>query len=203
MKVLVAFSAGLGGGIVAALLGAGTATPLVGWDVMATIFCIWTIPTIWRSDAGTTARHAGREDPGRQSSDLVLLGAATASLIAVSIIAFNAGHAMGSVRYWEAAFAVVSVLLSSLLVHIVFTLKYARLYYLAPTGGIDFNELDNPRYSDFAYLSFTIGMTFQVSDTDIESQSIRRVALHHAVLSFPLGAVIVASTVGLVAGLLN
>lgn len=52
-------------------------------------------------------------------------------------------------------------------------------------GGIDFNESDRPAYSDFAYLSFTIGMTFQVSDTDIGSKQIRRTALRHAWLAFP------------------
>jgi uncharacterized membrane protein len=81
-------------------------------------------------------------------------------------------------------------------------LKYARLYYLEG-GGIDFNEDDPPQYSDFAYLSFTIGMTFQVSDTDIGSKQIRRAALQHAWVAFPLGALIIASAINLVAGLVK
>ena len=114
---------------------------------------------------------------------------------------FGASHAHGNAKYLQAGLAVVSVFVSWTLVHTVFTLKYARQYYTSPVGGIDFNEEDPPQYSDFAYLSFTIGMTFQVSDTNIQSKQIRRTALRHAWLSFPLGAVIIATSINLVAGL--
>lgn len=83
----------------------------------------------------------------------------------------------------------------------MYTVKYARLYYAAEPGGIDFNESVSQQYSDFAYLSFTIGMTFQVSDTDIQNTQIRRTALRHALLSFPLGAVIIATSINLISGL--
>jgi uncharacterized membrane protein len=68
-------------------------------------------------------------------------------------------------------------------------------------AAAEFNEKDPPQYSDFAYLSFTIGMTFQVSDTNIQSKQIRRTVLRHALLSFPLGTVIIATSINLVAGL--
>jgi len=87
------------------------------------------------------------------------------------------------------------------MVHTVFTLRYARLYYNGTPGGIDFNESDDPDYGDFAYLAFTIGMTFQVSDTNLQSKPIRRMALRHAWISFPLGAIIIATSINLVAGL--
>ena len=83
----------------------------------------------------------------------------------------------------------------------MYTLRYARLYYSGHAGGIDFNQTADPDYRDFAYLSFTIGMTFQVSDTNIQSQQIRRTALRHAWLAFPMGAVIIATTINVVAGL--
>ena len=101
----------------------------------------------------------------------------------------------------EIGFGVASVVVSWLLVHTIFTLKYARLYYGDPEGGVDFENKVRPPYSDFAYLSFTIGMTFQVSDTDIKSKQIRRTILRHAWLSFPMGAVIIATTINVVAGL--
>jgi len=116
-------------------------------------------------------------------------------------VLFGAGQADGNLRYIQAGFALLSIFVSWTLIHTVFTLKYARLYYSDEVGGIDFNESDAPEYSDFAYLSFTIGMTFQVSDTDIESKPIRRTALRHAWLSFPLGAVIIAASINLVSGL--
>jgi uncharacterized membrane protein len=88
-------------------------------------------------------------------------------------------------------------------VQTVFISHYARLYYSHPAGGIDFNQDARPRYSDFAYLAFTIGMTFQVSDTSLQTSAFRAVALRQALLSYLLGAVILATTINLVAGLLR
>ena len=200
-RLLVSMGAGLAAGALAAALNAGRPAPLVGWDVMALMYCGWVWACIWPMESPATARHANREDPGRDLADLVLLGAAIASLAAVGLVLFGADHDGGNAKYLEAAFAVVSVFVSWALVHTVFTLKYARLYYAGRAGGIDFNEPEDPQYSDFAYLAFTIGMTFQVSDTDIKSKAIRRTALRHACLSFPLGSVIIAALINLVAGL--
>ena len=76
-----------------------------------------------------------------------------------------------------------------------------RAPLLGVGGGISFNEDARPSYSDFAYLAFTIGMTFQVSDTDLQNNDIRRLALRHMLLSYLMGAVIVAVTINLVAGM--
>jgi uncharacterized membrane protein len=66
---------------------------------------------------------------------------------------------------------------------------------------VDFNEASRPRYADFAYLAFTLGMTFQVSDTALTTREVRATALRHALLSYLFGAVIIATTINLVAGL--
>src|SRR5664280_205206 len=202
-KLLVSLGAAIVGGAAAAAVGAGRSAPLIGWDILAVVFCAWVWSTVWRLDAKSTASHAQSENPGRDLADVVLLGAAVASLIAVGVVLFGAGHANGSLKYLQAGLALVSVSVSVswTLVHTVFTLRYARLYYSGRAGGIDFNEADPPQYSDFAYLSFTIGMTFQVSDTNIESKQIRRMALRHAWLSYPLGVVIISASINLVAGL--
>ncbi len=97
--------------------------------------------------------------------------------------------------------AVVSVVLSWAAVHTVFTLRYARLYY-SGGGGIDFHVDERPDFGDFAYVALTIGMTFQVSDTDLTGKRIRMTALRHALLSYLFGVVIVAMTINVVAGLL-
>jgi uncharacterized membrane protein len=98
---------------------------------------------------------------------------------------------------------VVSVALTWGLVHTVFTLRYARTYYRPPVGGIDFNEDDPPTYLDFAYLALTIAMTFQVSDTNLTTKSMRRIALAHALLSYLYGAVIIALVINVVSSLLH
>jgi len=200
-KLLVSLVAGVLVGVVSETVGAGRSAPLIGWDVLAVVFCGWVWATIWNLDGLATAHVALRENPGRDALDFILLGAAVASLIAVGVVLFGAGHAAGNDKYLQAGFAVLSVFVSWTLIHTVFTLKYARLYYSGTAGGIDFNESAPPQYSDFAYLSFTIGMTFQVSDTDLQTKQIRRTALRHAWLSFPLGAVIIAASINLISGL--
>jgi uncharacterized membrane protein len=200
-KLLVSAAAAAAAATAAALAGAGRAAPLIGWDILALIFCTWVWSTVWRLGAEPTASHARREDPSSDLADLALLGAAIASLAAVGIVLVGAGQDNGDLKYLQAGFALLSVFASWTLIHTVFTLKYARLYYSGHAGGIDFNGSGDPDYRDFAYLSFTIGMTFQVSDTNIQSKRIRRTALRHAWLSFPLGAVIIATSINLVSGL--
>ena len=202
-RLLVSAAAGLAAGVAGAVLGAAKIAALIGWDVMALVFCLWVLAAVWPLDAATTARHAKSEDPGRSQADLMLLAAAIASLAGVGVVVFGAGHVQGAVQYLLAGLSLFSVFVSWTLVHTVFTLKYARLYYAsgAGGGGIDFNDKEDPRYSDFAYLAFTIGMTFQVSDTDITTGQIRRTALRQALLSYPLGAVVIASTINLLSGL--
>jgi uncharacterized membrane protein len=101
------------------------------------------------------------------------------------------------------ALGIVSVLLSWAVVHTVFTARYARLYYTGPDGGIDFNQKAPPRYIDFAYVAFTVGMTFQVSDTNLTTHEMRGTVLRHAMLSYLFGAVIIAATINLIAGLVH
>jgi uncharacterized membrane protein len=94
--------------------------------------------------------------------------------------------------------------LSWAVVHTVFALRYAHEYYTPPVGGIDFKSGEyEPDYGDFAYLAFTVGMTFQVSDTDVGSRSVRRTVLRHALISYLFGAVILALVVNVIAGWLN
>jgi uncharacterized membrane protein len=200
-KLTVSFSVAVVGGTTAALAGAPLQmAPLIGWDLWALIYLGLSWCTVWRLDPASAEADATREDPGRHLTDLVLLSAAAASLIAVGLVLFGAS-ASGDVKYLRAALALVSVFVSWTLVHTVYTLKYARLYYSEPPGGIDFNGTGAPDYTDFAYLAFTVGMTFQVSDTAITSKEIRRTVLRHAWLSFPLLAVIIAASINLISGL--
>src|SRR5205823_6262617 len=94
-----------------------------------------------------------------------------------------------------------SIVASWGVVHTVYALKYARLYYEGPDGGIDFDGDHPPTYVDFAYLAFTVGMTFQVSDTEINARVIRAAVLRQSLLAYLFGAVILAATINLLAGL--
>ncbi len=175
--------------------------PLAGWDVAALVFSAWAWGAIGTFDAQRTAAHASREDPGRTVTSLIVVVAAIASLAGVGVIIALANSAKGATQDLLAGFGLVSVALSWFTVHTLFTLRYAYLYFTGAAGGVDFNQKVAPRYVDFAYLAFTIGMTFQVSDTDIRTPTMRATALRHALLSFLFGAVILASTINLIAGL--
>ncbi|HEY8721685.1 DUF1345 domain-containing protein [Pengzhenrongella sp.] len=196
---------------VAALIGVGAGSAvtassgwrlglLAGWIVAASVFVIWLWRSIWSMDAPTTASHAVAEYPGRSAADTTVVVAAVASLAAIALLLLGGSSGPGG-KDVQAAVTVLSVALSWAAVHSIFTTRYARLYYAGADGGIDFNETDPPRYSDFAYLAFTIGMTFQVSDTDLQTKSIRATALRHALLSYLFGSIIIATTINLVAGL--
>lgn len=116
------------------------------------------------------------------------------------LILLDAGNAQGTAKAAIIAVALGSVALSWLLVQTLFTLRYGSLYY-RDREGVDFNEDTPPHYRDFAYLAFTVGMTFQVSDTDLTTDTIRFTALRRALLSYVPGAIVLATTINLVSGL--
>jgi uncharacterized membrane protein len=181
---------------------AAAVVALCASDVAALVFIVWVGITVMGADAATTARLARAEDASRAAAEAVLMGAGAASLIAVAFVLVQAGNAHAPGRGLLSALAIGSVALAWASIHTVYLLRYARSYYSPPDGGIDFHG-DTPDYRDFAYLALTIGMCFQVSDTDLTGKRLRRRALHHALLSYVFGTVIVAVTVNLIASLLG
>ena len=157
----------------------------------------WTAAVILPMDPRQTATHATPEDPTRPLTDLLMLLASVAGV--VYLLAARSGS--GADEALSAGLGVASVVAAWVVVHVVYTLQYALLYYSDHPGGIDFNQSDGPAYVDFAYLAFTLGMTYQVSDTNLQTRAIRTTALRHALLSYVLGAVVLATVVNLVAGL--
>jgi uncharacterized membrane protein len=175
--------------------------PMIGWDAFCIVYLLWVWLTIWRLNAERTAELAAPEDPTRAAADLVALSAAGVSLVAVGFVLGQAAKATGTQQVLLAALGLASVALSWATVHTIYTLRYARMYYVGEDGGIRFCGGERPCYSDFAYLSFTIGMTFQVSDTELESNDMRRTALRHAMLSFVFVTGILATTINLIGNL--
>ena len=201
-RVGVAAAAGLLVLCVGLMFAAWQVALLAGCSTIGLVFAVWTVSGVWSLDADRTAELSTREDNSRALADLLLLSAATASLAAIGFGLLKAGSSKGAAQALITALAVLTVAVSWAVVHTVFALRYARLYYTGG-GGVDFNEDSKPDYRDFAYLALTIGMTFQVSDTDLTSKAIRRTATRHALLSYLFGAVIVAMVINVVAGLLN
>jgi uncharacterized membrane protein len=193
--------------IVTAVVTLGSGAPwalasTAAWCAAAAVFLAWVWLAVGRKDPDETAEHAKAEDGSRAASDIVLLGASVASLGAVGLTLSEAGKRSETTQGLLIGLAVLAVALSWASVHTVYTLRYADLYYTGSSGGMDFHG-EAPDYLDFAYFGFTVGMTFQVSDTDVQARSIRRTVLRHSLLAYLFGAVIVAVTINLVASLLN
>ena len=196
--------AGVGviGAIVMASLGPWWLIPIGAWAVAAFTFLAWTWGSLGRLDAAGTAAHANREDLRRGAAAGLLLAASRGSLVAVGLVLVRASQQKGLDKGMLVGACVLSIVLAWGVVHTVFAFRYARLYYGAEKPhGVSFNQDDLPDYGDFAYLALTVGMTFQVSDTNLQTKAIRRTALRHGLLSYVFGSLIVASTVNLVAGL--
>ena len=203
VRVAVTASIGVVAGVIASLFTSWQAAILWGWDGGVGCLLLWVWLAVWKMSATETKSNAQREDPSIRVSEFIVLSAGVALLAAVGLVLVRAGHATGGAKAYLITLGVLSVALSWAMVHTVFTLRYARTYYSKTQGGIDFNESDPPTYLDFAYLALTIGMTFQVSDTNLTSKAIRRIALAHAAFSYLFGAVIVALVINVVASLLN
>jgi uncharacterized membrane protein len=195
------------------LVGAGLLVPLpagaqwtthllVGWVVGALAFCLPLLRRAFQLDASATADMFENAEGGRTETDLIVVIAALASLGAVALMLFSNGSGgAASGRVFEGLLSVLAVGAGWLAVHSIYILRYARHYLVNEPGCIDFNCDEPPRLSDFAYLSFTLGMTYQVSDTDLKTPAVRRVVLGHTLLSYVFGTVIVAATINLVVGL--
>ena len=186
---------------VTAIIGHGQYAPTTGWAVAAITYSVWTWSVIARLDPAQTKQHASREEPARAVTDALIVILSMASLFAVGFVLVHANSQTGTTRIVLAGLALASVVLSWIMLHTLFTLRYARQFYGNGGSGVNFNQKEPPQYSDFAYLSFTIGMTFQVSDTNITSHPMRTTALRHALISFVFGSIILASTINLIAGL--
>lgn len=193
--------AGATGAVVGLLVWLVSGSPkgagLGAWLGAAVVFLVWTFLCTWWMDSQSTAHLAQREDPSRAGSDAVLLVVAIATLLIVATVIFQAS----ADEPHFVILGVVSIAASWLVVHTIFTLRYARIYYGDPVGGVDFNGDDQPDYRDFYYLGFTVGMTFQVSDTNVSSRAIRVAILRHALISFVFGTIIIAVTINVLAGL--
>jgi uncharacterized membrane protein len=179
---------------------------VVGWDAAALGLLVSIWPIILRADAAHAAQLARREDETRGTATVLLLGASVASLLGVGLALHLAGEESGSPRVLLIGVAVLTVVVSWTVVNTVYTLRYADLHFSSRGGGIAFGDPDGqepPTYRDFAYVAFTIGMCYQVSDTTVRDRRIRSTVLSHAFLSYVFGVVIVAGSVNFIGGLLS
>ncbi len=155
--------------------------------------------TILTEDPADTRSRMEGGDGERRLSDVAVVVVGLASLLGVALLLISS-RSDGDAKVAAAIVGLGSVAVGWLCVQSIYTVRYARIYYATDQPPIDFNDDEDPGLSDFAYFSINLGMTYQVSDTNVRTRSLRKVILAHTMLSYLYGTVVIATTVNLVAG---
>jgi uncharacterized membrane protein len=175
------------------------------WDVFALTFISSSWIVFFTTPVATIIKLANKEDGSKAFVMTSIIVSSFASMFAVLLLVLSKEQPGSEVL--AIVLAVAGMVVSWIMIHTIFTFHYAHMYYIEAKDdtpddeALDFPATKKPDYIDFAYFSFVIGMTFQVSDVQINSPLIRRTALAHALLAFALNTFVVALTINLIAGL--
>ncbi len=178
---------------------------LACWDLGALTYLVLAWTVILHADAKQTQAHTRKQDPGTRVIYLLIIGAACASIVALGFVVGPIKHLESWPKVVSLVLAVLALILSWLLIHTVFTIHYARCYYdpawhaSGDAHGMAFPNDRRPDYLDFAYYSFVVGMTSQVSDVQTTTRGIRRLTLVHGVLSFVFNIAVLALAMNIIA----
>ncbi|MEZ0608298.1 DUF1345 domain-containing protein [Fibrella sp. WM1] len=144
------------------------------------------------------------QDSGRVLILIFAITAAMASFFAVIFLLDVVKQLNGHHLRLYIILSAITVINSWVLLHSLFTLRYAHLYYRQEPGeGLNFPDTKQPVYEDFAYVAFGIGMTSQVADVGPTNSAFRRLILVHSLLSFAFNTLIVALSINVVSGVLS
>ena len=185
---------------------------ILTWDTFALTVLVLAWLTIITTPPDKLHARAQKQDLSHILIFIFVLVTACAGLFAVAFLFFSKQAFAERLYFLIHLFgSMVAVICSWMLVHTVFGLRYAHTYYGDPdgsgpmphAGGLQFPGDREPDYMDFAYFSFTIGMTFQVSDVVITSRDFRKLVLVHGMLSFGFNTVILALALSTVSNVLS
>lgn len=179
---------------------------LIGWDAGAVLYLTLAAIAFARFDLKRVRDRCAEEDEGAVIMLLAVVGASIASLAA--IVAFLGGaKASGNATGFYFLFAIGTIVLSWLLIHTMFAFHYAHEFYGDggdhQKGGLKFPDEPRPDYWDFVYFAFVVGMTFQVSDTQVTSGRLRRIVVAHGLVSFLFSVAILALAVNIGSSLIG
>lgn len=203
-RVAACFAVGLAVGVPVGVGWGWELGVLLGWIAASALLTGWVWVELHALDAARTAAVATREDDSRAAARALLVGASVTSLVAVAAGLRRATQVGSALEVALTASSLAAVVSAWTVVHTVHVLRYAHLYYGGDeVGGVEFPGGVAPAYRDFAYVAFTVGMTFQVSDTAITSPALRATVLRHALLSYLFGTAVIAATINVLAGLVG
>ncbi len=181
----------------------------VAWDGGVAVFLVLTGWMVARGPSGNMRATVLFNDQGRAGVLLLVLCAIAASVAAIFFLLKRPGTG-GEVPALQVTAAVLTIICSWLLTHVMFALHYAHRFYRDDpatrendaTGGLSFPGGGAPHYWDFLYFSFVIGMTCQVSDVQVTSRPMRALVLWHGMLAFVFNTIVLALSINIVAGLI-
>lgn len=208
-RLAIAIAAALAAYALQAVLGVGGSAVLVGWDVGASAYLVLAWFAIARSDPKETRAHARSQDLAAYVIFVLVLIAAFASIAAIALLLSGVKDLPALPKAAHVLLSVVALISSWLLIHTIYSFHYARCYYTGAEGntaerrGLNFPGDNDPDYFDFAYYSFVVGMTSQVSDVSISGQHMRRVTLMHGILSFVFNIAVLALSVNIIVNVLG
>jgi uncharacterized membrane protein len=181
---------------------------VLGWDVGAAVFLVLWAVTMIRTPIWDMPKRAKAQQDGEWTVFALTLAGIAASVVTIVIEFRNIANLKDQARDIHLGLVIATLLVSWLTMQLVFALRYAHEFYTVSDGtktmdgGLDFPHEPEPDYFDFFYFGMVLGMTFQVSDVDITSRKIRRLATLHGFIGFVFNTVILALTVNIGAGLL-
>lgn len=175
------------------------------WDVYAAVVLVISWVAILKSSPRKVSQTARLQDSGQTLIFSVVVAAAFVSLLAIIYLLFwHKNMSPGKVGL-HIGLSVVAVVESWVMIHTIYALRYAHLYYRGDkdgsSGGLDFPGGREPNYLDFVYFSFVIGMTFQVSDVQVTTTRLRYLVLLQSLISFVFNTAILALSINIIAGI--
>jgi len=185
----------------------GLLTAVCSWCVFAFTFVATSWVVLCTRTLEEIKKYAKKEDGSRIYIIMANILTSFAAMIAVLVLVVDKNRSTSEDMFTVPA-CILAVVLSWVMVHTIMTFHYANLYYdddeekkKDNRGGLEFPGDEAPDYFDFAYFSFVVGMTFQVSDVQITNKKLRKIVLGHGLISFALNTFVVALTINFIAGL--
>jgi len=185
-----------------------TTRSILAWDIGVSVFLVLVMVLFLTEDHSKMAADAAAQQEGEWTIFALMVAAVAISMVAIAQEFGAASELKGAGKVFHVGLVAVTLLLTWLMLQATFALRYAHEYYevsgdgLKVDGGLVFPGEEHPDYMDFLYFSLVLGMTFQVSDVEITSRKLRRLASLHGFLGFVFNTVILALTVNIAAGLL-
>jgi uncharacterized membrane protein len=179
---------------------------MIGWDTFSLCLIVMSWITFSITNSRQIRLQSRVQDSSRTIIFILVLISTFASFLGVLLLLVTKEHGKNAETF-HLIIAIAGMILSWFLIHTIFTLRYAHIFYgddeenpNIHAGGLMFPGGENPDYFDFAYFAFVLGMTFQVSDVQITSKQLRRLAMSHGLLSFGYNTIMIALTINLIAG---